>query len=482
MVNLPHNTGPRLRPVSSADRDRDYEARCIPCYPAELDQNERLGRLAAAAGYSAAVGTCLLISAELPTLLVGCGDPSLLSETGLRIAFGAAGRELGHLDHVGVDLSSIGIDLMAAETRDKVVAEGLHLGSYRFDRHRSEPKSRTHWSPAEPSAAWDAGVEVADATNAVRDLVNEPANVVNPTTLAEYVVGLGEGSGLTVVVRDEEWLEQEGAGGILAIGRGSEQRPMMIEIIHAGRGGEVDLCLVGKGVTFDSGGLSLKDSNAIMLMQSDMAGAATIAQAMSFLSTVAPDLHVRAFCPLVENMPGPYATRPGDIVTARNGTTIEILNTDFEGRVILADGLAFAAEHRPKHLIDMATLTYGAPNAIGTRMAALFGGGSTPDLLFRAAEASGEQVWQLPMLEYLMPTIRSRVADVKNFPYEAKARASTAAMFLREFVPTGMSWAHLDIAGPSWTDEPYEVNPAGATGYGVRLLLALFVILGDAQS
>jgi leucyl aminopeptidase len=237
------------------------------------------------------------------------------------------------------------------------------------------------------------------------------------------------------------------------------------------------LCLVGKGVTFDSGGLSAKNAAGLIGMQLDMAAVASIAYAMALLPTVAPSLNVRAYCPLVENMPGPYSTRPGDIVTARNGLTIEILDTDFEGRVILADGLAFAAEQHPRHLIDMATLTYGAPNSVGPRMSALFGNGDVMGLVEQAAAASGEPVWRLPMLEYLMPTIRSRAADVKNFPYEQRARASTAAMFLREFVPTGTSWAHLDMGGPAWADDPYEVNPVGATGYGVRMLLEIFGLL-----
>lgn len=458
------------------------DAQCRPCFPAEIDANAALQRLAAAADFSAEIGTCLLVTADVPTLLVGCGDPNTMTDTTVRNAFAAAGRELAHLGDVLVDLASLGTEYMPAAVRDRVAIEGLLLGSYRFDKHQARRSPRVTWTPALPSAAWDEGIAIANAVNAVRDIVNEPANIVTPDSLARYIVELGRASGLSVVVRDEEWLEHAGAGGILAIGRGSAQRPKMVEIIHEGNGGQVDLCLVGKGVTFDSGGLSIKDSTAIMLMQYDMAAVPTIAHAMAFIAKSAPTLHVRAFCPLVENMPGPDSTRPGDIVTARNGTTIEVLNTDYEGRVILADGIAFAAEHNPRHLIDIGTLTYGAPNALGPRMAALFGDGATSDLVARAAEVSGEQVWKLPMLEYLMPTIRSRVADVKNYPYEPKARASTAAMFLREFVPAGTSWAHLDIAGPGWTDEAYDVDPVGATGYGVRLLLEIFRQLRDLNS
>lgn len=458
------------------------DARCVPCFSTEIKTHNALGRLAAAGGFSGAVGSSLLVAGDVPTLLVGCGNPLDLNETSLRNAFAAAGGKLSHLAAVEIELVSIGAEILPPHARDRAAAAGVLLGAYRFDRHQAQRSPSTAWTPTVRSTGWDEGVAIAEAVNRVRDLVNEPANVITPSTLAEHLVELGESNGLTVLVRDEEWLEEAGAGGILSIGRGSAQKPKMVEIIHEGHGGPVDLCLVGKGVTFDTGGLSLKAPDAMMLMHDDMAAVPTIAHAMAFLSSIAPALHVRAFLPLVENMPGPNATRPGDIVTARNGMTIEVLNTDFEGRVILADGLAFAIEHQPRHIIDMATLTYGAPNALGARMAALFGSGAAPGLVARAAASSAEPVWELPMPEYLAPTIRSRVADVKNYPYEPLARASTAAMFLREFVPTGASWAHVDIAGPAWTEAAYDINPAGATGFGLRLLLDLFRLVADEDT
>ena len=458
------------------------DARCVAFFASQLKDEPTWAALARAAGFTAEVGTTLLVAGIVPRLLVGCGDRLTLTESTLREAFGAAGRQLAHLRHVEVDLTAIGSDVLAADLRDAAAVLGLSLGAYRFDRHQRQRTPRPAWTPISRSPQWDDAADVAIAINAVRDVVNEPGNLMTPDSLAQHVVEIGESGGLRVLVRDEDWLAREGAGGILAIGGGSFQRPKMLEIIHEGDGEDVDLCLVGKGVTFDSGGLSMKDPTAIMLMQMDMAAVPTIAYAMTFLAQVAPSLHVRAFCPLVENMPGPQSARPGDIVTARNGTTIEILNTDFEGRVILADGLAFASEHKPKHLVDLATLTYGAPNALGPRTAALFGHGAAMELVTGAADASGEQVWRLPMPEYMLPTIRSRVADVKNYPYEAKARASTAAMFLREFVPPGASWAHIDIAGPGWTDEVYAFNPIGATGFGMRLLLELFRLIDTSST
>ncbi len=455
------------------------DARCIPCFPTNITADETLRHLAAVDGFSAQPGSSLLVTQDTPTLLVGCGDPATLDAATVRNTFATAARRLSHLGAVDVDLAAIDADLLPISARDRAVAEGLTLGAYRFDRHLTRQATRPAWTPTAPSQAWDEGVAIAQAVNNVRDVVNEPANIITPAALADYFVRLGDDAGLTVTVRDRTWLEQAGAGGILAIGRGSTQQPALVEIVHAGAGGPVDLCLVGKGVTFDSGGLSMKEPAAMMRMQYDMAAAPTIAYAMTFLPSIAPSLNVHAFLPLVENMPGPDAGRPGDIVTARNGATIEILNFDFEGRVILADALAFAAEREPRHIIDLATLTYGAPNALGSRTAALFGAGAAITLVTRAAETSAEPVWQLPMPDYLMPTIRSHVADLKNYPYDPLARASTAAMFLREFVPRDASWAHLDIAGPGWTDEGYDLNPVGATGYGVRLLIDLFRLLAD---
>lgn len=454
-----------------------YGARCIPCFPADLEADAALRDLAVAAGFSCETGTCLIVGTPVPTLLVGCGDPVDLSEHVVRDAFGAAGPELAHLAHVLVDLSTSVQTSVDPASAARAAAEGLALGSYSLGRHRPTARPPTEWTLNGDSAGWQERLDIAAAINAVRDVSNEPANIMTPRALADHFVALGENSQLAVTVRDEAWLREAGAGGILAIGAESTERTLMVEIVHEGDGGEVDLCLVGKGVTFDSGGLSLKSPAGIMLMQLDMTGAATMAHAMTLISNVAPSLHVHGYFPLVENLPGPNATRPGDIIVTRDGTTVEVLNTDFEGRVIMADALAFAGESKPRHIIDMATLTAGAPNALGPRMAALLGAGAAPDLVTQAATAAAEEVWPLPMPEYMMPTIRSRVADLKNFPYEPTARASTAAMFLREFVETGSSWAHLDMAGPGWTDKAYVVNPEGATGWGVRLLLELFALI-----
>lgn len=460
------------------------QARCVAVFEDdELLREPQLAAFVAAAGFAAREGEVLLGPGDVPTLWVGCGPADRVSTGSIREAFGAAGRSLGHLASVQVDHRALRRASLPDRDVAKAAALGLRLGEYRFDVHRPEGRRPpTDWVAVDEPAGWAEGLALGAVVCAARDAVNEPGNVMTPEALAELAVQVGTEAGLEVYVRDEAWLEEQGAGGILAIGRGSGNRPKMVEIVHAGDGRPgVDLCLVGKGVTFDTGGLSLKAAEAMVGMQHDMAAVAAILYAMALLPEVAPNLHVRAFCPLVENNVGPHAARPGDIVTSRNGKTIEILNSDFEGRVILADALAFAVEQRPSLLLDLATLTYGAVAALGPRMAALFGDDTAIDLVRRASERAGEPVWRLPLQEYLVETVRSRVASVRNFPDLAEARATTAALFLREFVDSGTPWAHLDIAGPAWSARDHGSTAQGGTGFGVQTLLELFTSLADTQ-
>ena len=453
------------------------EARCI----AVLEDDDLLrdpagAGFAAVAGFTGRVGEVLWVSGDLPSLWVGCGNCGQVTTETLRETFGDAGRALRHLASVEVDHRALRRSPLDQGDAAKAVALGLRLGEYQFDIHRpGGRRTTTHWTCADDSAAWGAGLALADQVCRTRDAVNEPGNVLPPGRLAQLCVEVGTAAGLEVHVRDEAWLEEQGAGGILAIGRSSASPPVLVELVHRGDGRpDPDLCLVGKGVTFDTGGLSLKPADGMISMQHDMASVAAILYAMATLPDTAPDLHIRAFCPLVENMIGPGSARPGDIVTSRNGKTIEILNTDFEGRVILADALAFATEHRPGVVVDVATLTYGAILALGPRMGALFGDDSATRRVQRASEAADEPVWRLPLQEYLAETVRSRAASVRNFPGLPEARATTAALFLREFVDPTIPWAHLDIAGPAWSTEDHGSTPEGGTGFGVQLLVKLF--------
>ncbi len=265
-----------------------------------------------------------------------------------------------------------------------------------------------------------------------------------------------------------------GMGGLLGVNRGSQQPPRFIELCYAPEGARLSLALVGKGITFDSGGLSLKTAAGMTNMKDDMGGAAAILGAMSAISAVAPKVKVTAYIPSTDNMTGGDATRVGDVLRARNGKTIEVLNTDAEGRLILADGLAMASEAKPDAIIDMATLTGAVEVALGGKVAGLLGSnGAWVDQVRDAAARTGERVWELPMIDDYRPHLDSEVADIKNIGKVGQAGTIVAALFLREFVAEGIPWAHVDIAGTAWTETDDVETTRGATGYGVRLLLEL---------
>jgi leucyl aminopeptidase len=397
---------------------------------------------------------------EGATILVGMGERRSLNTTSARITFALAARAATANDVI-VETEALPAELLQA------AAEGVVLGRYAF---RAE-SAHAGWRPSAPSPSWDDGIAIGEAVCLARDLVNTPPNRMTPEILAESVRALASGDGLTAMVRDEQWLRQEGFGAVLAIGGGSSNPPRLVELEYRGNARGVDVCLVGKGVTFDSGGNSLKDADGMMTMKCDMAGAAAVAAAMSLLPRFAPAITVRAVLPLVENMPGPSSTRPGDVVTARNGLTIEVLNTDFEGRVILADALAYAAESQPDAIVDIATLTYAAANALGDRTGAVLGDEAEIARIRSASDRSGELFWPFPMPAYFAEQVESDVADVKNFPGVREGRVISAAHFLRRFVPELTAWAHLDVAGPAWADKPYELTARGGTGFGVRTLL-----------
>lgn len=384
-----------------------------------------------------------------------------------------ASRMLTHVETAGWDFEALSVLALPPTKIAQTIAEGVTLGSY---RPGTKAEKSTQWQgPDEQSGPWSHGLAIGRATVRARKLVNSPANVLTPEAFARHCGRTGEEHGLSIRVRSQDELVSLGFGGILAIGGGSKEPSLLVEVTHKGIHEKPDLSLVGKGVTFDSGGLSLKSADDMIGMKHDMAGAAAVFEAMTLLPLLAPDLHVKAYLPLVENLPGPGAARPGDVVTMRSGRTVEILNTDFEGRVILADALAYAAEERPAAILDLATLTNAAVRALGERTAALMSNDKRlGELVRQAAESSNEPVWELPMPGYLSEQLKSDIADYRNFPGTANARALTAAMFLRAFVPDGIPWAHLDIAGPAWAAEPYGLTSKGGTGFGVRLLADLF--------
>lgn len=435
----------RLVPVFSGDPLLDRHAAALAAQAFTPDS----GRTATVAEETGAL------------ILVGLGGRESVDATAVRIALALAARATP-AHEVVVDTTALDPGHVQA------AAEGVVLGRYAF----RGGTGHAGWQPSTPSASWDLGVAVGEAVCLVRDLVNTPPNAMTPEILADRIRSLENGDTLTVAVRDEEWLRQEGFGAVLAIGGGSPNRPRLVELDYRGRDGDgVDICLVGKGVTFDSGGNSLKDADGMMTMKCDMAGAAAVAATLSLLPWFSPAINVRAVLPLVENMPGASSTRPGDVVASRNGLTIEILNTDFEGRVILADALAYAAEAEPDAIVDIATLTYASVNALGDRTGAVLGDEPEIARIRAAAGRSGEPFWPFPMPAYFAEQLDSDVADLKNFPGVKEGRVISAAHFLRRFVPQRVAWAHLDVAGPAWADKPYELTARGGTGFGVRTLL-----------
>jgi leucyl aminopeptidase len=361
------------------------------------------------------------------------------------------------------------------------VAEGFLLAGYRFDRYKRErkpspverlilvgerPPERSDWK-----AALDAADTVAALVFAARDLVNEPPSVATPERMAMHAERLAvETPGLKLEVWSGRRLEREGLAGLLAVARGSREAPRFIQLRYAPAGARKRVALVGKGITFDSGGLSLKPAKSMETMKYDMAGAATVLSAVAAVAKLGLPIAVTAYAPATENLPGERAQKPGDVITFMNGKTAEVLNTDAEGRLILADALALAAKARPDVIVDLATLTGAARVALGASYAAVLGNDQTTiDALIGAGKAVGEPLWQLPLVKEYRDDIRSPIADVKNVG-GAEAGTITAALFLEEFVGDAR-WAHLDIAGPAFAEKETTLSGKGATAFGVRLLV-----------
>jgi|JI10StandDraft_1071094.scaffolds.fasta_scaffold11476_10 leucyl aminopeptidase len=366
------------------------------------------------------------------------------------------------------------------------VVEGVVLGAYTFDRHRQE-KERffkeklslevvvhpDHQADAEARKARYAWV--SENVNLARDLINEPANIVNPVVFAEQAQQIALETGLQCEVLDETALKARGYRGLLHVGAGSPTPPRMVILRHIPRQSSAEtIALVGKGLTFDSGGISIKPADKMWEMKGDMAGAAAVLATMRTIAKLQPAVRVIGILCCAENMPGNQANRPGDIFVARNGKSIMVDNTDAEGRLVLTDGLARAGEEGATHIIDIATLTGAVVRALGPSVAGVLG--SNRDLVKRviaAGESHGEAFWELPLVEEYRDSLKTPYADINNIASGGVAGAITAALFLREFVPEGTAWAHLDIAGPMFRDREWRYYEAGALGFGVKTLVHL---------
>jgi leucyl aminopeptidase len=416
-------------------------------------------------------------------VVTGLGDQQQTydAET-LRRAAGAAARSLAGRGKVVLGLPAA--DPAAVEA----VATGALLGAYTFHRFRgrtadhSKPGVRSFvvaTGPGSDARAARSGLAraraLADGITLARDLVNTPPNAMTPAAFADIAQREGTAAGLTVSVLDDKALRKGGYGGILGVGQGSSNPPRLVRVAYRHPKAKGHLALVGKGITFDSGGLSIKPAAGMELMKSDMSGAAAVLGVMLALARLKPEVAVTGWLPLAENMPGGGAQRPSDVLTTYGGRTVEVLNTDAEGRLVLADALVAAAAEDPDAIVDVATLTGAARVALGARTAGIMANDDgLRDAVFEAANRVGEVMWPMPLPEELRRGLDSQVADIANVDNARLAGMLSGGVFLREFVEPGRRWAHIDIAGPAYHEgAPYGYTTKGGTGVAVRTLVQL---------
>ncbi|MGE5236089.1 MAG: leucyl aminopeptidase [Acidobacteriota bacterium] len=399
----------------------------------------------------------------------------------LRRVLEQAGRNREY--QIAVAIPFAPCDVEAEEARAFVLAE-LALADYRFDRFRSRPDEATkidgvHVVPLKGEAEADLdrlivrARRVDELVRLARDLGNRPGNDLTPRRFAAELTEMFVKSPVRVTVMGRKELEKDGLRGVLAVGGGSVEDPCLVRLEYRAKKPRVAVALIGKGVTFDSGGISLKPAADMGEMKHDMAGAAAVVAAMRAVAQDEPPLKVVGLVPLVENLPSGTAVKPGDILTMANGLTVEVDNTDAEGRLILADAMAYAARFNPDIMIDLATLTGACRIALGHELAGMFANDDQlADHLERLGRRTGDRLWRMPLLAEYRELIRSEWADLKNSSGRAGSLPASAA-FLERFVPDNVRWAHLDIAGTAHLPKGHNGLPAGATGFGVRLLLAL---------
>ncbi len=387
-------------------------------------------------------------------------------------------RALSKSTKVGIDPTGLPNPDLAA------IAEAVVLTSYHYVEYKSTKESQKPGPPtvvtivsqnARKAAAKglvEQAVLVAEAACLARDWVNTPPSDLRPPAFAEAIKA-SAATGVRVTIWDEKRLAKENCGGILGVGSGSAAPPRLVKLAYRPTGATKHLALVGKGITFDSGGLSLKPGSSMMTMKCDMGGAAAVVAAVNAIANLGLKIQVTAFACIAENMPSGTATRPGDVLKMRSGATVEVHNTDAEGRLVLADGLALALEAKPDHIVDVATLTGAAMVALGTRTTAVLGNDDElQNRVLQAAARTGESMWRLPITEEIGKAVStSQIADLRQHNPKPYGGTMYAAAFLRAFVADA-SWAHLDIAGPAFNDGgAFDYTPAGGTGASVRTLV-----------
>jgi leucyl aminopeptidase len=419
-------------------------------------------------------------------VVVGVGKRNEFNLDGMRARVGNAVRRLREMNAGTVAVSTqLPASLVDPTEAGQAMAEGMLLGLYRFDRHHTKESDRpehelTDFTLVEPAArranAIERGVEVGQAVAAgaalARDLENEPANLMTPTVMAQRAQQIATEGGLDCRIIERAEAQRLGMGSYLSVSNGSVQPPKFIVLTYRGSSGRSMLGLVGKGITFDSGGISLKPGAGMESMKADMSGAATVLGAMHAIAALQPNVNVMGITPCTENMPSGSATKPGDVVYAMDGQSIEVINTDAEGRLVLADGIAFAKSEGCNAVIDVATLTGAMNVALGSVRTGVF---SNNDRLWgeleRASEATGERLWRMPLDREYQQQIKSDVADLKNTGGRA-AGSITAAKFLEAFAGE-TPWAHMDIAGTMSVDRDRGLLVKGMSGIPVRTLVQL---------
>jgi leucyl aminopeptidase len=422
-------------------------------------------------------------------VLVGLGDRDALTTETVRRGAGAAARAISNAASVALALPAVDADHVRA------VADGFLLGSYAFTDFKTSKSADRPGEVVilsdvarskEATAALETAQIVAAATSMARDWVNTPPGDFTPEKFAAAVTAAKKDgkAKVTLKVTDEKALEAEGCGGIIGVGKGSANPPRLVQLTYKPRGAKAHLALVGKGITYDSGGLSIKPGSSMMTMKCDMAGAAAVVAATFAIAELGLPVAVTTYAPMAENMVSGTSTRPGDVLTMYGGKTVEVLNTDAEGRLVLADALVKATEQKPDLIVDVATLTGACVVALGDRVAGLLGNDEALiDRIKAAGDRAGEAFWPLPIPDEMTEKVRnnSKVADLAQHNTERWGGTLYAAAFLQEFVD-GNTWAHLDVAGPAFNEKgPHGYTPSGGTGIAVSTLVELARDLGTKR-
>ena len=433
-----------------------------------------------ATGYKGASGSTMRVS--LPAVTE---KPILVAGVGTDVDADAVRTIVGQVVRTTTGFAKLGIVLTGeAANYPQEAAEGAALGSYSFDSYKtSTPAERATSVVVFAEADAVRAAVIGDAVALVKDLVTMPAQDMGPSQLADAAVVAVEGLPITVTVYDEAMLEEKGFGGILGVGQGSDRPPRLVHLDYNPVNAERHIALVGKGITFDTGGLSLKPAAAMVGMKDDMAGAATVLSVVQAAARLDGTNRVTAWMCITDNMPSGRAIRPGDVLTHFGGTTVEVLNTDAEGRLVLGDGIAAASEEHPDVIIDVATLTGAILVALGMRHTGVFGDEEVVAEFLESAALEDELAWHMPLPEHMESELDSPIADMQNAKIgDSAGGASFAGLFLRRFVgktsdaddAPRIPWVHLDIAGSAWhKGSPYGYTDKGATGASVRSLINL---------